>query len=287
MALVASLVLTIKASNDPTHDESVSENPTGRVAVYGHPKVAAGSSSYRQAPPPYLYKPPKYNSEPHYHDTYKESNDVSGFKDEYHSSEKEEAPLMSSEAASEEHPMPPVMTEDNAMMLSEELNNAPESNEAMIEEMSVHEEMISVHEFKEVLDEVVNDAVDKIVMKKAGIVGKLKTAKQNFIGHIGEATSRDPQQRCLTMEQCAAFAVMTGTFIPDPCPVCPCKCDENTFDEFGRGDCNSDVDGLGVWCFLESKSFCTDQRPSKKLDGRFWSRQACSLREEMRKFQEQ
>jgi len=198
-----------------------------------------------------------------------------------------ETPLMSSEAASEEHPMPPVMTEDNAMMLSEELNNAPESNEAMIEEMSVHEEMISVHEFKEVLDEVVNDAVDKIVMKKAGIVGKLKTAKQNFIGHIGEATSRDPQQRCLTMEQCAAFAVMTGTFIPDPCPVCPCKCDENTFDEFGRGDCNSDVDGLGVWCFLESKSFCTDQRPSKKLDGRFWSRQACSLREEMRKFQEQ
>merc|ERR1719391_1774292 len=44
-----------------------------------------------------------------------------------------ETPLVTSEAASEEHPMPPVMTEDNEMMLSEELTNAPESNEAMTE----------------------------------------------------------------------------------------------------------------------------------------------------------
>merc|ERR1711962_1970435 len=44
-----------------------------------------------------------------------------------------ETPLVSSEAASEEHTMPPVMTEDNAMMPSEEeLINAPEPNEAMI-----------------------------------------------------------------------------------------------------------------------------------------------------------
>jgi len=31
-------------------------------------------------------------------------------------------------------------------------------------------------------------AVDNIVSKKAGIVGKLKTAKQNLIGHDGETT---------------------------------------------------------------------------------------------------
>merc|ERR1719300_1758176 len=76
------------------------------------------------------------------------------------------------------------------------LSNAPDSVEAMIEEMSEHDEMISisVHEFKEVLHELVKDAVDKIVMKKAGSVGKLKTAKQNLIGRIGEVTGRDPQQ---------------------------------------------------------------------------------------------
>merc|ERR1719403_542448 len=39
-----------------------------------------------------------------------------------------ETPLLSSEAASEENTMPPVMNEDKAMMLT----NAPESNEAMI-----------------------------------------------------------------------------------------------------------------------------------------------------------
>merc|ERR1711962_1206570 len=105
-----------------------------------------------------------------------------------------ETPLVTSEAASEEHTMPPVMTEDNAMMPSEEPTNAPESNEAMIEELSEHDEVISVHEFKEVLHELVKDAVDKIVMKKVGLVGKLKTAKQNLIGHVGEATGRDPQQ---------------------------------------------------------------------------------------------
>merc|ERR1719268_33880 len=105
-----------------------------------------------------------------------------------------ETPLVTSEAASEEHTMPPVMTGDNSMMQSEELTNAPESNEAMTEEISEHDEMISVHEFKEVLHELVKDAVDKIVMKKVGLVGKLKTAKQNLIGHVGEATGRDPQQ---------------------------------------------------------------------------------------------
>merc|ERR1712198_466705 len=84
---------------------------------------------------------------------------------------------MSGEADAEEKILTLVMTEDNAMMPSEELSHAPGSNnEAIIEEMSEHEEMISIHEFKEVLHELVQDAVDKIVMKKADIVGKLKTA---------------------------------------------------------------------------------------------------------------
>merc|ERR1719204_1038820 len=112
-----------------------------------------------------------------------------------------EAAPMSGEAEAEENiVLPLVMTEDNAMMPSEEVSHAPESNEAMIEEMSEHDEMISIHEFKEVLHELVKDAVDKIVMKKADIVGKLKTAKPNLIGHDGEATGRDPQQlsnRCV------------------------------------------------------------------------------------------
>jgi len=102
-----------------------------------------------------------------------------------------ETPLMStSEADTEEHIMPPVITEDHAMMPGKELTNAIESNEVMIEEMSEHDEMISIHDFKEVLHEIVKDAVDKIVMKKAGIVGKLKTAKQNLIGHNGEVSGR-------------------------------------------------------------------------------------------------
>jgi len=154
LGLVVSLVLSTKASDDPNHDDSVSENPTGRATVHGHPKVAAGSGR------------PKPISE---------------------------TPLMSREADSEKHTMPPVMTEDNAMMLSDELTNAHESNEALIEEMSEQDKVISVHEFKEVLHELVKDAIDKIVMKKAGIMGKLKTAKQNLIGQVGEATGRDPQ----------------------------------------------------------------------------------------------
>jgi len=106
-----------------------------------------------------------------------------------------ETSLMSGDADAEENiVLPLVMTEDNAMMQSEELSHAPESNEAMIEEMSEDDEMISIHEFKEVLHEFVKDAVDKIVMKKAGIVGKLKTAKLNSIGHDGEASGRDPQR---------------------------------------------------------------------------------------------
>jgi len=91
-----------------------------------------------------------------------------------------ETPLMSSEAASEENTMPLVMTEDHAMVQSEELTNF-ESNEAMIEEMSAHDKMISIHAFKEVLHELVKDTVDKIVKEK--------------LGHDGEATGRDPQQR--------------------------------------------------------------------------------------------
>jgi len=190
LGLVVSLVLSTKASDDPNHDDSVSENPTGRATVHGHPKVAAGSGR------------PKPISE---------------------------TPLMSREADSEKHTMPPVMTEDNAMMLSDELTNAHESNEALIEEMSEQDKVISVHEFKEVLHELVKDAIDKIVMKKAGIMGKLKTAKQNLIGQDGEATGRDPQsqpnQPLLTFED---------IFI--------CWCDSSTIDSLGplntQGNCN-------------------------------------------------
>jgi len=208
VGLVASLVLTTKASDDPTYD--------GQAAVRGYPKVPAGSG--RQKP-------------------------IS------------ETPLMSSEADSEEHTMPPVMTEDNAMMLSEELANAPESNEAMIEEISEHDEVISVHEFKEVLHELIIDAVDKIVMKKVGIVGKLKTAKQNLIVHDGEATGREPQQ----------FR---------------CKCDSSVFDSRGRGNCNTATLNFNGrrWCYLESffpKPTCGDTRPSVQLRGFFWSHSAC------------
>jgi len=81
LGLVVSLVLTTKASDDPNHDDSMSENPTGRATVHGHPKVAAGFG---------------------------------------HQKPIAETPLMSSEADSEDHTMPPVMTEDNTMILSEE-----------------------------------------------------------------------------------------------------------------------------------------------------------------------
>jgi len=164
-----------------------------------------------------------------------------------------EIPLVSSEAASEEHPLPPVMTEDNEM-ISEELTNAPESNEAMIEEMSEHDKVISVHEFKEVLHELIKDAVDKIVMKKAGIVGKLKTAKQNLIGHNDKASGRGPQK------------------------MDSCLCDPLLFDRRGRGDCNSrsrEFNGRN-WCFLENFSFCHDEVASRQFPGRFWSHFACS-----------
>jgi len=205
VGLVASLVLTTKASDDPTYD--------GQAAVHGHPKVAAGSG--RQKP-------------------------IS------------ETPLMSSEADSEEHTMPLVMTEDNAMMLSKEvqLTNSQKSNEAMIE-MSEHDKVISVHEFKEVLHELVKDAVDKIVMKKVGIVGKLKTAKQNLIGHDGEATGRNPQQ----------FG---------------CHCNPSVKDSRGRGNCNSNFNGRR-WCYLEhfSSETCSDAKPSAQLRGFFWSHEAC------------
>jgi len=93
---------------------------------------------------------------------------------------------MSSEADTEEHIMPLVMTEDHAMMPGKELTNF-ESNEAMIEEVSEHDEMISIREFKEVLDELVEEALNKIARKN------IKTAKQNLIGLDEEAMARDPQ----------------------------------------------------------------------------------------------
>jgi len=208
VGLAASLVLSTKASDDPTYD--------GQAAVHGHPKVAAGSG--RQKPIAKI--------------------------------------LMSSMTNSEELTMPPVITEDNAMMQNEELTNVPESNESMIEEMSEHDKVISVHEFKEALHELVKDAVDKIVMKKVGIVGKLKTAKQNLIGHDGQATARDPQNR-------------------------GCECNPNVKDSRGRGNCNRatlDFNGRR-WCYLErfSRHSCFDAEPSVQLRGFFWSHAACSI----------
>jgi len=97
-----------------------------------------------------------------------------------------ETPLMSSEADTEEHIMPPVMTEDDAMP-GKEFTDAPESNEAMNEEMSEYK-YIYVPEFKEVLHEFFQEAVDNIVDK---IILKSK------IGHYGETTGRDPQQGCI------------------------------------------------------------------------------------------
>jgi len=101
-----------------------------------------------------------------------------------------ETPLMSSEADTEEHIMPPVMTEDDALMPGKEFINAPESNEAMNEEMSGHNHIsnyISVPEFKEVLHELVQDAVENVVDK---IIEKF------IISHNGQASGREPQQGC-------------------------------------------------------------------------------------------
>jgi len=156
-----------------------------------------------------------------------------------------ETPLMSNEADSEENTVPLVMIEDNAMMQGEE-------------------------EFKEVLNEL-KEAVDKFV-KKAGIVGKLKAAEQNLIGHDGEATARDPQQLhqpCILMP-----------FTPTLCPVCICQCDPEAFDDFGRGNCNSLQDGK-EWCFLKEQSFCMDQKPSNQVQGRFWSNEACAIKRQL------
>jgi len=311
LGLVLSLVLTTKASDDPNHDDSVSENPTGQAAVHGHPKVAAGSSGYRHAPPPYPYKPPKYNSEPHYHDTHEDSDISDYYKDDYHRGVElaavsgrqkptSETPLMSSEADSEELTMPPVMTEDNAMMLSDEvqLTNAHESNEAMIE-MSEHDKVISFHEFKEILHELVKDAVDKIVMKKAGIMGKSKTAKQDSIGQDGEATDRDPQQSSRAgnflppgtdletflqslhpFSQFSHHPTIKDKFI--------CRCDNFAFNSRGQGNCNlrsRDFNGR-EWCYLSRIHIadvglsrnCSDAKPSSELNGFFWSHAACDTK---------
>jgi len=277
--LVASLMLTTKASDDQTYD--------GQAAVRGHPKVAAGSG--RQKP-------------------------IS------------ETPLMSSEADSEEHAMPPVMTEDNAMMPSKELTNAHESNEAMIEEMSEHDQVIFVHEFKEALHELVKvnkDAVNEIVMKKAGIMGKLNTAKQNLFGQDGAATGRDPQQSGRAGNGIVSNVVSNGIFgngifgngivsngifgngivlgNPNPCrplsnPNDPrnhdpflCQCDPTAFNSLGQGNCNTatlDFNGR-EWCYLNHRlviadlgtsADCSDATPSRELNGFFWSHAACDTK---------
>jgi len=148
LGLVLSLVLTTKASDDPNHDDSVSENPTGRATVHGHPKVAAGSG--RQKP-------------------------IS------------ETPLMSSEADSDEHAMPPVMTEDNTMMLSEEvqLTNAHESKEAMLEEALKLCNKDRLH--KSILDTI--EALEVLFpefFRMEGDLNKISPLRIFFPSHQGE-----------------------------------------------------------------------------------------------------
>jgi len=180
--------------------------------------------------------------------------------------------------------------------------------------MSEHDKVISAHEFKEVLHKLVKDAVDKITMKKAGIVGKLKTAKQILIGQDGEATGRDPQQSSSDgdlpflenlehpFSQFSHHPTIKDKFI--------CQCDPFTFNSRGQGDlftflsrgqgdlltffsrgqgnCNlqtRDFNGR-EWCFLSRRlipdlptsSDCSDARPSRELDGFFWSHAACDTR---------
>jgi len=124
-----------------------------------------------------------------------------------------ETPLMSSEADTEEHIMPPVMTEDDAMMPGKEFINAPESNEAMNEEMFEYK-YIYVPEFKEVLHELIQDAVENIVNKSIeieieNIVDKI--ILKSKIGHHGKAFGRDPQQ--ISIGTIGGGGACTGTVI--------------------------------------------------------------------------
>jgi len=175
LGLVLSLVLTTKASDDPNHADSVSENPTGRAAVHGHPKVAAGSSGYRHAPPPYPYKPPKYNSEPHYHDTYKDSNDLPDYYEEdYHSSEKDDYHHGAGHKAPTQDLVSLHTLKDVLADLLEDFLYEVKSYKCP---KYVPEDKCDPDKWVKVLHELVEEAVNKIVEKKA---------------HDREAISRDP-----------------------------------------------------------------------------------------------
>jgi len=181
LGLVLSLVLTTKASDDPNHDNSVSENPTGQATVHGHPKVVAGFVR----PMPIA-----------------------------------EAPLMSSEADSEEHTMPPVMIEDHTL--------SSEEGRALLKE-----------EFG-----------DDVILDFSDLAAKFSfhpTIKDKFI----------------------------------------CLCDWK-LNSRGQGNCNTatrDFNGR-EWCYLARtdvqdvalSSDCSDAKPSRELDGFFWSHAACDTR---------
>jgi len=221
LGLVVSLVLTTKASDDPNHNDSLSENPTGRAAVHGHPKVTAGFG--RQKPIA-------------------------------------ETPLMSSEADSEEHTMPPVMTEDNTIMLSEEvqLTNAHESNEAMIEEISEHDKVISDHKITEALLALfpghTKDQINEIPLRSVfrNLVPNnlrfgdltIKTAKQNLICQNGEATGLDFPPMVIPSGH---LTIIIDRFI--------CLCDQNN-PENACISCRHIPDGIfpgGI--FFQDKTF--------------------------------
>jgi len=259
LGLVVSLVLTTKAS-DPNPDDRVSENPTGRAAVHGHPKVVAGSGDYRHAPPPFPYNS-KHNTEPHYHDTYEDSNDVSDYyKDDYHRGV-EEANI---------HKPHTEMTEDDAMMQSQELANAVEPNEAMTEEMSEHDEMISLLE----ANEVVHEIVDKLLRE----LEKFDKSR-NFIAHVEEATGTGPFP--LRSGQVGPVIVSPFDLLKNSehslnRDVSDCQCSTIT-DWKGRGNCRNGkpLDNGRHFCYLERCSGCPDEQPSFQLRGYFWSHQAC------------
>jgi len=221
LGLVLSLVLTTKASDDPNHDDSVSENPTGRATVHGHPKVAAGFG---------------------------------------HQKPIAETPLMSSEADSEEHSMSPVMTEDNTMMLSEkvQLTNAHESNKAMIEEISEHDKVISDHKLTEALLALfpgyMKDEINEIPLGSVfpNLIPTnlrfgdltIKTAKQNLICQDGEAPSRDIPPMVIPSSH---LTIIIDRFI--------CLCDQNN-TENACISCRHIPDGIfpgGI--FFQDKTF--------------------------------
>jgi len=170
----------------------------GQAAVRGHPKVAVGSGCQKPI---------------------------------------SETPLVSSEADSEEHTMPPVMIEDHTL--------SSEEGRALLKE-----------EFG-----------DDVILDFSDLAAKFSfhpTIKDKFICQCDPSTFSGRSQGDLS-----------GILLP-------------FFS--GQGNCNlqtRDFNGR-EWCFLSRSlipdlglsSDCSDARPSRELDGFFWSHAACDTRPE-------